>query len=54
LEIIVNDMLGKQVYRNAKVAATETQLELDTLCIGVYFITVVGEEGIVTKQFIKQ
>lgn len=52
-EILITDMLGKVIYRNAKVVDTETQIDVNDLTSGVYFISIVREGSIVAKQFIK-
>jgi hypothetical protein len=53
-EIVIFDMLGKVVYRDAKIIGTQLQIDVAGLTHGFYLISIIREGNITTKQFIKK
>ncbi|WP_333600952.1 S8 family serine peptidase [Flavobacterium sp.] len=52
-ETVINDISGKEVFRNDNAAAT-TQIDISNLSSGVYFVTFKSDKNTITKKFIKE
>ncbi len=50
-EVIITDISGKKVYQNFK---ERSSIDLSFLEVGIYFITISTEKGLVTQKIVKQ
>jgi beta-glucanase (GH16 family) len=53
-EVFISDMLGKTIYRTTDISNIDTQIDVSNLNQGVYFLSIVKDGSIETKQFLKQ
>lgn len=53
-EVLVSDMLGKTILRNADISGSEAQIDVSSLKNGIYILSVVCNDNIIAKQFLKK